>query len=182
MKGERVSIRFIRWAMLALAGAYLLTFGVSIPQFGSDANVTSAALWALVAAASFGSATVLGKQLLSSLDFVDATFARYGMTTLFALIYLAVSGGAMPFSAITTGNWVVILIIALTSGSGAIFLYYKGLKSIPASVATICELCLPLSAVVFDWIANGSLLGPWQWAGVAILVGSILRISLRRIE
>ncbi len=180
--GERITLRFMRWAMFALVGAYLLTFGVSLPQVGDDANIVRAALWAIVAAASFGSATVLGKRLLSSLDFVDATFARYGMTTLFALIFLVVRGEGLPFASITVVNWIVILIIALTSGSGAILLYYKGLKMIPASVATICELCLPLSAVFFDWVANGSLLGPWQWVGVFILIGSILRITLKKVE
>jgi drug/metabolite transporter (DMT)-like permease len=180
--GERVSARFLGWALLAILGAYGLTFGLSLPDFGGGATVLHAAGWALLAAAAFGTATVLGKQLLADLDFVDATFARYGMTTLLATIYLAVRGGNLPLGDITPGNCLIILIISLTSGSGAIFLYYNGLRTIPASVATICELCLPLSAVFFDYVANDSVLGPWQWVGATILVGSILRISLNRIE
>ena len=71
----------------------------------------------------------------------------------------------------------IILVISLTTGSGALFLYYYGLTRVKASVAAICELCLPLSAVVFDYLINGSVLGGWQWVGAALLIGAILRIT-----
>ena len=116
--------------------------------------------------------------LLSSLDFKDATFARYGMTSAMTLLYLGIRGIGLPFTTVTEANWVMILIISLTTGSGAIFLYYYGLTRVRASVATICELCLPLSAVLFDYLVNDSVLGPWQWFGGALLVGAILRISI----
>ena len=71
----------------------------------------------------------------------------------------------------------MILVISLTTGSGAIFLYYWGLTRVKATVATICELCLPLSAVILDYFVNGTRFGPAQWLGGLILVGSILRIT-----
>jgi drug/metabolite transporter (DMT)-like permease len=179
---ERVSLRFLAWAALALAGAYLLTFGLSMPDAAANAITLKAALWAVVAAAAFGSATVLGKLLLGSLDFKDATFARYGMTAAMALVYLAVTGIGLPFAIVTSGNWVVILVISLTAGSGAIFLYYFGLTRVRASVATICELCLPLSAILLDYLVNQTVLGAWQWFGAGLLVGAILRITIESGE
>jgi len=176
--GERVSARFLTAAVVALAGAYLLTFGLSTPDATANAISLKAALLAIVAAAAFGAATVLSKMLLSSLDFKDATFARYGMTAAMAFVYLGVRGIGLPFASVTGANWVVIMIIALTTGSGAIFLYYFGLTRVRASVATICELCLPLTAVLLDYVVNDTVLGPWQWVGGALLVGAILRITL----
>jgi drug/metabolite transporter (DMT)-like permease len=176
--GERVSARFLAAAVVALGGAYLLTFGLSAPAETADGISMEAALLAIVAAAAFGAATVLGKMLLGSLDFKDATFARYGMTSAMTLLYLAVRGIGLPFATVTEANWAMILVISLTTGSGAIFLYYYGLTRVRASVATICELCLPLSAVLLDYLVNGSILGPWQWVGAALLVGAILRISI----
>jgi drug/metabolite transporter (DMT)-like permease len=176
--GERVSARFLAAAVVALGGAYLLTFGLSSPDAAADGISLKAALLAMVAAAAFGSATVLSKMLLGSLDFKDATFARYGMTSAMALLYLAVTGVGLPFATVTGANWIIVLIISLTTGSGAIFLYYYGLTRVRASVATICELCLPLSAVLFDYVVNDSVLGPWQWVGAALLVGAILRITI----
>jgi drug/metabolite transporter (DMT)-like permease len=176
--GERVSARFLAAAVVALGGAYLLTFGLSAPTTTADGVSLQAAFLAVIAAAAFGAATVLGKMLLSSLDFKDATFARYGMTSAMSLFYLGIRGIGLPFATVTEGNWVMIILISLTTGSGAIFLYYYGLTRVRASVATICELCLPLSAVLFDYVINDSLLGPWQWVGAALLVGAILRISI----
>lgn len=54
----------------------------------------------------------------------------------------------------------VFIIIALTTGSGAIMLYYIGLRYITAKVSTMCELVFPISSVVFDYIFNGHLLSP----------------------
>lgn len=175
---EPIDRRLLRLAAIALSGAYLLTFGLAPPTI-SGSSVGRAALFAVVAAAAFGAATVLGKLLLASVDFATATFARYGATTVLALAWVAVSGTGLPFDEVAPFQWLLVLVISLTTGSGAIFLYYRGLSSIRVSVATICELCLPLTAVLLDHIVNGSRLGGWQWLGAALLVGSIVSLSGR---
>jgi len=177
---ERLTRRFVVWALAAIAGGYLLTFGFGLPELGGGDRAFQAAIYALVAAACFGSATVFGKLLLGNVDFKTATFARYGLTSALALIAVFVTGSGLPFAAVTNENWVIVLVISLTTGSGAIFLYYWGLTRVKATVATICELCLPMSAVVLDYLVNGTRLGGWQWVGGALLVGSILRISTMR--
>ena len=174
---ERITPRFLGWAAVAFGGAYLLAFGLEIPDVTAGDGTVAAATLALIAAAAFGSATVFGKQLLGALDFKDATFGRYGMTAVMALGYTLASGTGLPFADIAAREWMIILVISLTTGSGALFLYYYGLTRVKASVAAICELCLPLSAVVFDYLINGSVLGGWQWVGAALLIGAILRIT-----
>ncbi len=179
---ERVSWRFLGWAVLAICGAYLLTFGLALPDMATGDATALAAMWAVIAAAAFGSATVFGKQLLGKLDFKEATFGRFGMTAVIMLVYLLVTGVFFPFGTMSGINWLIILIIAITTGSGAIFVYYYGLTRVKASVSTICELCLPLSAILFDWIINGSVLAAWQWVGAAVLIGAILRITLQQAQ
>jgi drug/metabolite transporter (DMT)-like permease len=179
---ERLTGRFVAWAFVAISGGYLLTFGLSMPDLSGGDQIVQAAAFALVAAASFGTATVFGKLLLGSVDFKTATFARYGLTSVLAFAYLAASGVGFRVGTITTANWVIILVISLTTGSGAIFLYYWGLTRVKATVATICELCLPLSAVILDYIVNGTRLGTWQILGGLVLIGSILRISTMKTE
>jgi drug/metabolite transporter (DMT)-like permease len=76
----------------------------------------------------------------------------------------------------------LILTIGLTTGSGAIFLFYFGLTRVRASVSAICELCLPLSAILLDYLINGSVLRPWQWAGAATLVMAITMVSIQPAE
>ena len=177
---ERLTRDFLLWTFVAVGGAYLLAFGAAAPDLSGDSVTTQAACWALLAAAAFGSATVFSKQLLTSLSYADATFGRYGMTTALALAYLLASGVGLPFAEVTPRNWTIILVIGLTTGSGAIFLYYLGLARVRASVAAICELCLPLSAVIFDYLINGSILGPWQWIGAAVLIVAIMRITTKK--
>lgn len=177
---ERLTARFVRWAVVAVGGGYLLTFGLALPTLGADDRTARAALFAVIAAASFGAATVFGKLLLANVDFRTATFARYGLTSLLALVVVAAARVGLPFASVTPAQWAVIGIISLTTGSGAIFLYYWGLTRIPATVATICELCLPLSAIALDYLVNGARLEPGQWAGGLLLIGAILRISAMR--
>jgi len=174
---ERLTGRFVAWAAAAIAGGYLLTFGLSLPNLEGGDRTLWAAFFSIMAAACFGAATVFGKLLLGKVDFKTATFARYGLTSVLALIYVFATGVGLPFATVTQTNWIVIVIISLTTGSGAIFLYYWGLTRVRATVATICELCLPLSAVFLDHVVNGTRLGMWQWAGGLVLIGSILRIT-----
>jgi len=177
---ERPTKGFLLWAAIAILGGYWLTFGWRLPDFASGSNTARAALFALLAAASFGSATVLGKRLLGSLDFWQATFGRYGVTSLLTVLLLAATGVGFPFASVTTSQWLVILIIGVTTGSGALFLYYWGLQRIRAMTATICELCLPLSAVLFDYSVNGSRLTLAQILGGLLLLGAITRVSTQQ--
>ncbi len=176
---EPLSRRFLGRAALALVGAYLLTFGWGFPDLDGEPRTVAAAGWAALAAAAFGASTVLGKRLVSELDFRAATFGRYGLTALLALLFLLAGGAGLPLAAVTPENWLVVLLIALTTGSGAIFLYYFGLTRVRAAVSAICELCLPLSAVLLDYLVNDSRLGGWQWLGAAILVAAITLVSSR---
>jgi len=174
---ERPSRGFLAWAALALVGGYLMTFGWAFPDLARGTRAAAAAGMALLAAASFGTATVFSKKLLASLSFGDATFARYGLTTALTATLLLVTGIGYPFASVTSANWLTIAIIAVTTGSGAILLYYFGLQRVPARVAAVCELCLPLSAVTFDFLINGSILSPVQIGGALLMIGSIMRVS-----
>lgn len=174
---ERISARFVRWTAVAIVGGYLLTFGLQLPSFSAGRNTTLAALFALLAAAAFGSATVLGKKLLGSLDFWQTTFGRYGVTTLMMGSILLASGRGFPLAAVTSANWVVILTIAFTTGTGATVLYYWGLTRVRASVAALGELSLPIGAVLLDYLVNGSRLTVAQLLGAALMIGAISQVS-----
>ena len=174
---EKIRSRFIVWAAVAIIAGYFLTFGFSLPNIQVGANTAQAAVWAIIAAASFGSATVFGRKILITYDFTTATFYRFGITSIIMVVFLTLSGNLNHFSAITPTNWIIFLIIAFTTGSGAIFLYYFGLKRIRASIATICELCFPASAIIFDYLINDSTLTAVQFTSAVVLLVAIVNIS-----
>ena len=174
---ERINKYFLVWASIALIGGYFLTFGLETPDFRTGSKTALSAMYALLAAFSFGSSTVFSKILLQRYSFKTATFYRYGFTTLIMMLFLLLFGKAEHWSQISVTNWVIFLIIAFTTGSGAIFLYYFGLNHIKASLAVMCELFFPISTIVFDYLFNDSRLTLIQWISAALMVFAIVNIN-----
>lgn len=175
---ERLSKNFAFWAVIAIVAGYFLTFGFSLPDLNTGGKTGLAAMYSLLAAFFFGSATVLGKGVLRNMSFTTATFFRYGFTSIIMLIFVIFSGKLGEFVKVTPQNWQIIFLISITVGSGAIFLYYYGLKKVPAMLASICELCFPLSAILFDYLFHQKILSPVQWVSVLIMLLAIVRINL----
>ena len=174
---EKIKKNFAIWASVAIIASYFLTFGATLPSFNMDDNTIKSALFALLAAFSFGSSTVFSKKILLNHNFITATFFRYGFTSLLLLIYVLITGATSQFETTTTTNWIYFIIIGLTTGSGAIFIYYYGLRRVKAIVATISELLFPISAILFDYIFNGSVLSPVQILSAVIMVFAIIKLN-----
>ncbi|NOR88069.1 MAG: EamA family transporter [Bacteroidales bacterium] len=174
---EKLRTNFIIWAILALVAGYFLTFGFHLAQFQKDQDTIYASLFAVLAAFSFGSSTVFSKKILGKLDFVTATFFRYGLTSLLMFTVVLSLGQLNEFQNLTVNNKYIIGIISVTTGSGAIFLYYYGLKKVKAIIATIMELFFPMSAVIFDYFINGHILSPVQWLSAAIMIFAIINLN-----
>ena len=176
---EKLRPGFFIWATIAIVAGYFLTFGFQLPKLGSDHNMLYAAGFSLLAAFSFGSSTVFSKWALKEVRFETATFIRYGLTALILLPYIMLTGRFSELSEVTTLNWILFLIIGLTTGSGAIFLFYFGLRHVKASVSTICELFFPLSAVIFDYLFNHVTLSLVQWISAIVMIFAIVKLSLQ---
>lgn len=174
---EKLRTNFIIWAAIALVAGYFLTFSTNLPRFQEDKNTIYASLLAVLAAFSFGSSTVFSKKVLGKLDFITATFFRYGLTATLMFLVVLSMGLLGTFAQMTTYNWMIVGIIASTTGSGAIFLYYFGLKNVKAIVATIMELFFPMSAIIFDYVFNDHLLSPVQWISAAIMIFAIINLN-----
>jgi len=174
---EPLKKHYLFWGSLALIGGYFLTFGLHVPHLEHNKNTILAALFAILAAFSFGASTVFSKKILHKLDFVTATFFRYTATTLITFIIVVAIGHLFDFKMMTPSNWLIVGIIALTSGSVAIFIYYYGLKKINAMLATIMELFFPITAILLDYFVNGQILSPIQWLSAAVMIYAIIRIN-----
>jgi drug/metabolite transporter (DMT)-like permease len=93
------------------------------------------------------------------------------------LIYILIFGNYVDFQVTTPENWLFFIIIGVTTGSGAIFVYYYGLKRVKAIIATISELLFPISAIFFDYLVNGSVLSPVQLVSAAVMVFAIIKLN-----
>lgn len=174
---ERLPGRFFIWAGIALVGTYLMTFGLKTPVLETGDKTLLAALFAFIAAISFGSSTVFSKKALKNTGFEVGTYLRFALTTLLLLPIIFINGSFIETSNITNHQLMIFALIAITTGAPAIFLYYYGLKKISASVSTICELAFPLTAVILEYFLRDNILNAVQFAGVILLISSIYKVT-----
>ncbi|MBI1938561.1 MAG: EamA family transporter [Ignavibacteriales bacterium] len=178
---EQLTKKFFLWSGLAIIGAYLMTFGFNLPNFSTGDKTTIAALLSLIAAISFGSSTVFSKRALRNVNYATGTYLRFLLAALIMLLLASFYGDIANINSVSNTQWGIFLLIAFTTGGAAIFLYYYGLKNISASVATICELAFPLTAVILDYFLHGNVLNAVQWFGVVVLIASILKVSYIKV-
>ena len=173
---EKITKRFLILAGMAIIGGYFVTFGDS-PMAEWDDKTIIAALLALLAAFSWGSSTVLGKHALKRLSFKTVTSLRLSVTGAITLFVLISTGQYEMITEMTLDHWKYILLIVISTGSLALFIYYYGLNHLPASHVTLYELFWPLSAVAMDWYIRGNMMSTVQWMGTVLLLGAIILLS-----
>lgn len=167
---ERISTQALIWIPLAIAGAYMIVIPEPLrPASGWTDFHLQAGLLAVAAATLWGAATVFGRYALAGVSFPTLTSLRFvfGMPVLgLALLVLAGSGALGLYKPHLAGYY---LGVALIPGLAAMLLYYRGLASTPASIATLAELAFPVTGVLLNmWLYHQSLTG-WEAAGIAIL-------------
>lgn len=172
--GERLTLRFWPFLIGGLAGAWLITFAdptaVSVPAAAAGALAVGAAtLWGL--------GTVLGRGLATHVPFTQLTTMRFAFG-LPAAAGIAVAIDGPPALAVSSADVAPLIALALIPGLAGLLLYYRGLRTTPASAATIAELTFPLTAIVLGAVVFDTILTPTQWLGAAVLVTTITVMAL----
>ena len=73
-----------------------------------------------------------------------------------------------------------IALMVLVSGLLAMYLYYQGLRRIPARFCTLAEMFFPLMAVIVNWIFLDKSLSMVQISGGLILIAGSLVIQVKQ--
>ena len=178
---EKPKNEFYIWAIFAIIGSYLITFGFHKPVITGN-KLFIASMLSLLASFSWGSATVFGKKIINIVNYSVATYIRFGLTSIIMLIIITLLRDFSNFASIGKPELLTLLIIVFTSGAVAVFIYYYGLKWIMASKATIYELAFPVTAVALDFVIHGNIMSASQAIGALIIIGSIIRITSMGIK
>ena len=174
---EPLGKRFLGLATVALVAAYFVSFPSGLVNLSTGNGTLLAALFAIGAAAAWGTSTVFSKYALNGTSAVHITALRFGITPFFALIFVALSGNLHTLDTITFRQLEYLLAITFSTGMVALLLYYFGLKQVLASRAALLELAWPVSALVVGWIwLHQSLSGSQAVAGL-VLTGAIYLIA-----
>ena len=176
---EALTKKYLIQAVIGLAAAYFLAFPSLRPNVLGLSGETSAAMLAMGAAIAWGSATVLGKLILKTLSFKAAAILRFALAIPIAYLVAVLSGQTYPLSDVTTGQWLSLLGIALSSGMVAFLIYYKGLSGTPAKVSTLVELTWPVSAAFIGLLFFKEVLTPVQLVAGVVLLADIVTLVLR---
>jgi drug/metabolite transporter (DMT)-like permease len=163
------------WAFLAPAalGTYLLSFGTVSPAEAASNGQTKGAALALIAAALWGAATAFGRRALRQVDSRTLTGLRFAVALPLLLTIAATQSALAPPAGAPAGDWVRLPLLALFPGLIAMLLYYRGLRTTPAPVATLAELAFPATALIVNYFALGATVSGAQLLGFAILWATI---------
>jgi drug/metabolite transporter (DMT)-like permease len=190
--GERLTVLYVPIFATAALGAYLLAFGDLIGEPGGllapFTQVGRArlefALAALGAAALWGTSTAMGRYLGGRLSFPTLTGARFLTARPLLLVWAAVAvpDAAQSLAASLAEPQVArnLVLLALFPGLLGLLVYYRGLRSTPASYATLAELAYPATGVTLNWLLLGQPLTVAQGVGVVFVVGAI--VAMNRVK
>jgi drug/metabolite transporter (DMT)-like permease len=153
----------------AAIGTYLLSFGTDSPSEAFSGAEGKAALLALVAAALWGAATAFGRRALRQIDAPLLTAVRFSLALPLLLVIAVTHDAVGPPADVPGGDWLRLPLIALGPGLVAMLLYYRGLRTTPAPVATLAELAFPATALVVNYIFLDATIDAWQVLGLVIL-------------
>lgn len=179
---EPINNRYVKWALLAIASAYFVTFKDGIVDLSTGSGTVTAALYALGAAIAWGSSTTFSKMALQKYDSNIVSGLRFIFTTIFAFIFVFGMGAQASLLAPDFSQYLRLGFISLSTGMVALLIYYKGLQETPVRVSTILELVFPILAIMIDAFLYKTFLAPTQLIAAAILMFSIYRLSVLQIK
>ncbi len=174
------------WAAVggALAGVYMVVFApdLTAPLSAFKNGQLLAALEALGAAVLWAGGTVLGRVALSRVSFPAMTGLRFSLALPVLVAIVLVQNGISGFSHYRPTDVVPnLLAIALIPGLFALLIYYRGLASTPASIATIAEMAYPVAITLVYFIPPpigfGKEVLPFQIVGTVVLMAVILLLN-----
>jgi drug/metabolite transporter (DMT)-like permease len=182
---EKLKLNFFLYGTIAFIGALMISLPDILPLFTSANDVSSAPLigyaLALFAVVGWGASTVYGKQLsLKEFSESEIMAGRFIFGFIFLTFY-ATATQAWPTTDLSYEVYLKILVMVFLSGLLGMYLYYRGLRQLPAHTTAIAELFFPLSAVAVNWIVLGQSLKPLQIAGGIILMGASAMIQKSKV-
>lgn len=172
---EHLPRGFIVVAAAALGGAYLISFGGSALWSPIERLETTSALFAVLAAAGWGSSTVLGRLVSVRVHFYLVTALRVSIALPLLALAALWQGAVIP----ARSDMPVLILLAFVPGFAALALYYRGLRDTPASYASLAELAFPATAAALNWTFLSVPTTAGQIVGFLVLWGAILILRTR---
>ncbi len=178
---EKITPRFMVYALIAIGGAYMLSFPDLRVNLATGGATATAALMAVGAAACWGSSTAISKYALKGTYWLQITGIRFALATIFSGIALLFIPSMNGLASIGSDQIQTLILIAFSTGFVALGIYYYGLQKVRASRATILELAWPFTAVITGLLFFDQPLTITQWMGAAVLSTAAFMIARQEV-
>jgi drug/metabolite transporter (DMT)-like permease len=178
--GERISRRAWIWVPVAILGAYCIVIPDPLdPRAAWEDFHVSAGIFAIAAAALWGAGTVFGRYALAKVRFTTLTALRFTTALPALVILMLVLGGSAAFASYRAADVPLYIAIALIPGLFPMLLYYRGLASTPASLATLAELAFPITGILVNllFVTPPQTVSSWQLVGIVVLTGALVALD-----
>lgn len=184
---EEVHLSFAIWAFICMVGGLLVSSPDLIrfadlalsdyATFTSDGALHGYALVA-ISIVGWGATTVFGKRItMAGFETKDIMAGRFLVGFLVLIPFVQWNQSlALPMGE----DYLRIFIMVLISGALAMWLYYQGLKRLPARTTAIAEMFFPFFAIIVNWFFLGKQLNDWQLLGGGILIIGSLIIQIKK--
>ncbi|WED24305.1 DMT family transporter [Vibrio sp. JC009] len=183
---EQIRKHFVIWALVILAGSLTMIWpditnlsSGNLHYSDQSKDILLGYGYTLLAVFAWGMATVCGKYLSRSGMSANAIMSGRFTTGLLVLTTLALISPEQ-IGSITGSDLGSLVLMALLSGLVGMWLYYQGLKQVPAQVATLAEMTFPVFAALINWWVLDMSLNEYQIAGAALLI--LGNLEIRRHE
>lgn len=174
LKQETLTGRTLVALGFALMGSMLLVGWP--PSDGSDNHFLLGVAFALAAAATYAGAVVGSRFLAREYHPLQVTAIGFAAGTIVLLAVNLANGIVLPQ---TPQGWLLIAYLGLAPTALAYWLFQTGLRSVPATAASIVSMLDPVVAAALAWALFGETLTPLGLFGAALL---ILGIGLLALE
>jgi drug/metabolite transporter (DMT)-like permease len=179
--GERLSGRVIGAIALAAAGIAVLALARAPSgeaHEGSVASAVTAPWWGYVllfgAVLCESSYVVIGKRLTATVSprRISALINLWGLALITPFGLWQAWG--FPFASVNLGTWGLLVFYALAASVATVWLWMRGLRSVPAAQAGIFTVCLPVSAAAVGVLWLGEPFGPAHGVAFAMALAGLV--------
>ncbi|GAB4515868.1 MAG: EamA family transporter [Anaerolineae bacterium] len=170
---ETLTARAVIALICALAGAVLLV-GLQTPT-GAEANLLLGTVFAMLAAITYACMLLCGRFLAAEYHPLQVNVIAFSAGTV-VLVVLNLLGNVTVTH--TAGGWLLLVYLGLVPTALAYWLFQMGLRSVPATAASIMMMLDPVVAALLAWLLFGEALAVTGIAGAGLLLFSILLLTL----
>lgn len=174
--GERLTARGVTGMAIALAGSLLVVGVLTAQGVRFDARHLAGDLSVLLAALCWAVYSVLGKRTVEELGGFRAT----AWVMAFGAVELLLLRVCLPVTRIWpqgSGNWLVILYLAIFPTAVAFVAWYEAMRRIPLALLNVMQYLTPPGALLLAWWLLDERIAMASWFGMALIMAGVMLVS-----